>query len=73
MVSDSQIPDLYDSVNESYREYVWQAYTMGLLVGVDDEGNYNGAGTVNRAQGALVLYRLIEEDQRMPQMPAEQS
>lgn len=61
---DTDIPDLsgaisdWDSIPDAYRQSVAQAYTLGLLTGVDDAGTFAGEQGMNRAQSAAVLCRL---------------
>lgn len=63
LIDKSQIAD-YNKVDEIYRYYVIQSYSMGLLCGQDKQGTYNPTGTLNRASAATVLYRLVEPSAR---------
>lgn len=64
-ISNSRIPD-YNSIGTAYRSYVKVAYTKGLIAGVDQQGTFVPSGTLTRAQAAMVLYRLVDEDSRNP-------
>lgn len=55
---ESRIAD-WDSIGGAFRPYVLKAYSLGLLTGVDDAGTFDPAGELTRAQGASVLYRLV--------------
>ena len=65
VVKDSRIPD-YNQIGTKYREFVKIAYTKGLINGTDSAGTFNPKGTLNRAQAATVIYRLLEEGTRNP-------
>ena len=65
VVKDSRIPD-YNQIGTKYREFVKIAYTKGLINGTDSAGTFNPKGTLNRAQAATVIYRLLEEGTRKP-------
>jgi len=60
----SAIPD-YSSVGTYYRDYVRVAYKAGMIAGVDAAGTFNPLGTLNRAQAATVLNRLIDKSTRV--------
>lgn len=61
----SRIAD-YSSVDLYYRDYVVQAYSMGLISGTDSKGTFNPNGVLNRGQAAAVIYRLLEPATRVP-------
>ena len=63
LIDESRIPD-YSSIGTYYRNYVRQAYTKGMLAGTDTAGTFSPMGTLNRAQAATVLYRLVEPSTR---------
>ena len=63
IISPNRIPD-YTSVNSFYKPYVLSAYTLGLICGIDSKGTFSPNGTLNRAQGATVLIRLLEKEAR---------
>ena len=63
LISTSRIPD-YNSIGTYYRNYVQIAYSKGFIAGVDNAGTFNPMGTLNRAQAATVLYRLVEPSTR---------
>ena len=60
----SKIPD-YNKIENKYSASVPVLYLAGLLTGVDDEGNFNPYGQLTRAEGATVLFRLIEPAARL--------
>ena len=60
----SAIPD-YDTIGTYYRDYVRVAYKAGMIAGVDAAGTFNPLGTLNRAQAATVLNRLIDASTRV--------
>ena len=59
LISTSKIPD-YNKIGTYYRNYVQIAYSKGLICGTDAAGTFNPMGTLNRAQAATVLYRLVD-------------
>ena len=65
----SSIPD-FDSVQEYYQQYVLQAYSMGLLTGIDSEGTFQPEGHLSRAQAALVIYRVVDPSVRSEITPS---
>lgn len=58
-----EIPD-WEKIDSSYVEGVLVCYEKGILVGVDSVGSFNPKGVLTRAQGATVLYRVLNEDAR---------
>lgn len=58
LIDKSSIPD-YNKISKKYQESVLFAYTNGLLAGVDSKGTFSPNGILTRAQGATVLYRLL--------------
>lgn len=60
LVGESVIPD-WDSIGEGYREGVRLSYSLGFIGGVDNKGTFNPNGTLNRAQAATVVFRLLEK------------
>ncbi|MGN1001422.1 MAG: S-layer homology domain-containing protein [Oscillospiraceae bacterium] len=63
-VQNSDIPD-YNAIGTACRSYVKIAYGKGLLTGVDSQGTFDPKGTLTRAQGATVIYRLLEPSTRV--------
>lgn len=55
----------YHLISDEYKQYVVQAYSLGLLVGVDDSGTFNPDGILNRAQAATAIYRLLDPSTRI--------
>ena len=64
LISTSRIPD-YNGIGTYYRNYVQIAYSKGFIAGVDNAGTFSPMGTLNRAQAATVLYRLVEPSTRV--------
>ena len=64
LVPTSKIAD-YNTVGTYYRDSVVKAFSMGMLAGTDAKGTYNPQATMNRAQGAAVLNRLVDSSSRI--------
>ena len=64
LIPSNRIPD-YENVNQYYKPFVLQAYSMGFLAGVDSSGTFNPEGHLNRAQAAMVIYRLLDPSARV--------
>ena len=64
IVPETDIPDL-NKVSEDNIPYVLSSYSLGILTGVDNQGTFNPKGVLTRAQGAAVMYRIINEDARI--------
>jgi uncharacterized protein YjdB len=54
----------YDSISKEYQSYVLQAFSIGLLTGIDNKGTFNPNGSLSRSQAATVIYRLIDPSTR---------
>lgn len=54
----------YDSISPKYQPYVLQAFSLGLLSGIDSKGTFNPYGNLSRAQASAVIYRLIDPSTR---------
>lgn len=54
----------YDTIGGYYKDYVRECYSMGMICGTDSKGTFNPNGTLNRAQAATVLYRLVDASSR---------
>lgn len=65
LVHESRIAD-YAIIDEYYRDYVVQAYSLGMIAGTDSKGTFSPLGVLNRAQAATVIYRLVEPATRNP-------
>lgn len=63
LIPDSYVPD-FNSVNDNYKDEVLACYTAGIICGVDLQGTFSPNTTVTRAQGAVILYRLIHPEIR---------
>lgn len=63
LLDTGRIPDM-NSVTVVYQPYVLRAYSMGILCGVDTKGTFSPNGTLNRAQAATVLVRLLDKGSR---------
>lgn len=55
----------YNSIDKRYQQYVRQAFSMGLIAGVDSKGTFSPRSSLNRAQAAVVIYRLIDPTTRV--------
>ena len=64
LIPNEKISD-FNQISSNYKQYVLQAYSLGLLVGVDDRGTFNPQGILNRAQAATAIYRLIDPSTRI--------
>lgn len=64
LVSDAQIAD-YSDVDDYYKLYVKECFSLGLIGGVDTQGTFDPKGTLNRAAAATVIYRLIDATKRI--------
>lgn len=58
-----EIPD-WEKIDSPYVDGVLLCYEKGILVGVDSIGSFNPKGVLTRAQGATVLYRVLNEEAR---------
>lgn len=65
VIRPSKIPDFSTTVSTNYSKAVRQCYTMGLITG-DLEGNFMGTKSMDRAQAAVVLHRLVDASVRKP-------
>lgn len=54
----------YSSVPETYQEAVRTAYSMGILMGKDENGNFCGQDKLTRAEACTVVVRLFRESAR---------
>lgn len=64
----------WSTVPENYQEAVSVCYAMKLLQGKDDNGMFDGTGTMNRAEAATVVDRLINGDSaETPTQPEQPS
>lgn len=57
------IPD-YDSVGQIYRADVLNAYSKGIILGVDDDGTFDPTGVLTRAQACSVIQRMLDPNTR---------
>lgn len=62
---DTSVMSDYSSIGTYYQGYVRQAYSLGLLKGVDDYGTFAPKDNMTRAQAATALYRLIDASTRV--------
>lgn len=58
-----EIPD-NEKIDDDCSISVLVCYEKGILVGVDSVGSFNPKGVLTRAQGATVLYRVLNEEAR---------
>ena len=61
----NRIPD-YNQVGSAYQTFVGQAYSEGIINGVNDKGSFAPLQTLTRAEAATVLYRIINKGSRNP-------
>lgn len=54
----------YDTVDAYYKEYVLEAFSMGLISGYDDIGTFGPKDTLTREQGAMIAYRLVAAEEK---------
>lgn len=64
LVSTDRIAD-YATIGNYYKDFVVKAFSMGLISGYDDKGTFGPKDTLTREQGAMVAYRLVNEDSRV--------
>ena len=64
LIDKSQIAD-YHTIGGYYADYVRTCYSAGILAGIDMKGTFAPLATVTRAQGAVILYRLVNPDVRV--------
>lgn len=64
LVSPARIAD-YGSVGSHYKDAVRIAFTKGLITGKDNRGTFDPHATLTRAEGATVLYRLVNKSKRV--------
>lgn len=63
LVSTDKIAD-YDTVDAYYKDYVLEAFSMGLISGYDDIGTFGPKDTLTREQGAMIAYRLVAAEEK---------
>ena len=64
LIDKSQIAD-YHTIGGYYADYARTCYSAGILAGIDMKGTFAPLATVTRAQGAVILYRLVNPDVRV--------
>jgi len=64
LVKTSSIAD-YNTIGSYYKDFVLTAFTMGLITGYDSKGTFGPQDTLTREQGAMVAYRLVNEEARV--------
>lgn len=64
LIDKSAIPD-YDTVGAYYTDSVLICYSKGIIAGVDMKGSFAPKMTVSRAQGATLIYRLLNPEVRV--------
>lgn len=64
LVSKERISD-YDEVGGIYKHAVRVAFSKGLIAGKDTSGRFAPRDTLTRAEGAAVLYRLVNSSKRV--------
>lgn len=74
IASDEMLPALHENTPpDTDRADVLRLYRAGVITGVDDQGTFNGGGTLTRAQFAVLLARLLEPDLRVKPTSEPQS
>ncbi len=63
-ITPEAIPD-FNSITSKYMHNVTKAYYRGILKGVDSNGTFSPKGNLTRAAATAVLYRIIDEAQRV--------
>ena len=63
LVGTDKIAD-YATIGSYYKDYVRQAFSMGLISGYDDQGTFGPKDTLTREQGAMVAYKLVTPESR---------
>lgn len=58
-VDTSKIAD-WSQIPQEYQKAVSVCYSLGTLSGTDSKGTFNGTGSMDRAQAAVVMSRLLE-------------
>lgn len=64
LVAESQIAD-FAYISSAYKTYVRECFSMGLIVGIDEQGTFAPTKSLTRAEAATVLCRLLYEDERV--------
>ena len=72
LVADSQISD-FSEIDDYYKLYVKECFSLGLIGGVDTQGTFAPKGTLDRAAAATVIYRLIDATRRIEVMFSPES
>jgi hypothetical protein len=54
-----------EAIPDSNNEYIKRLYNAGIMCGVDSAGNFDGTGTVTRAQLAAIIARIINPSLRV--------
>ena len=65
----SNIPDLGE--NGKYMNSIQFSYSLGILLGVDSTGRFDGNGVLTRAAAATVAVRLMGEQRQVPNFTAK--
>jgi hypothetical protein len=62
-----QIKD-YPNISNQRKQYVLQAYAMGLFGG-DPQGNFNPGNNLTRGEASTIVIRLLDQEERKPMKP----
>lgn len=55
-----------------YKDYILKAYSNGILVGVNGNGDYAGDDNATRAQAAVIMQRILRTERRLEVVVKEQ-
>ena len=64
VINNSSIPDL-QNIQSEYQEAVKQLYSYGIFAGMTD-GLFHGDQNITRAQIAVIISRILNENERIP-------
>ncbi|MDP4095047.1 MAG: S-layer homology domain-containing protein, partial [Bacillota bacterium] len=59
----AQVYSDFSQITPSLQDYVYAAYTSGLMTGSD--GKFNPQGTLTRAEAAVLLYRALDKTEKV--------
>ena len=61
----------FASIPEDYESAVVAMYALGYLSGINEDGDFGGRSTMERAQACVVMSRLLQVEVAPPQQPAQ--
>ena len=71
-IDESSIYD-YSSISPNYKKYVFEAYSLGLMFGVDEKGSFAPLNSLSRAEAATVIYRLKNPNYKISSLDGDYS